>query len=327
MTLTSHISSNERIPVWIEYLIIDRPDGSYDECVWIIGQDITHPACHDCDCSYVTVDTKYYPSHDAAYTRGPLYGWDDGVGYNFGFGYGYGYGYRTSGDVYDVDIVTDIYIDTEDMALGDYNAKGYVHAFGMGTHGWGTNEVGFEVYRYYNTVGGTSNGYQPRNPNVYDVNGDLVETGEADLTGLVVGDVFTWTIDGESHSGKVLSVGAGYAVIQISSDPQDVKVLVGETKQVDVDGDGIMDIAVTLSSITSGKANVKIVDLTWTTPPAAEMPPAATPGAQPGVPPTGQPGTQPGTQPAADYTLITAIVVILIVVVALGYMAKKKKKK
>jgi len=180
----------------------------------------------------------------------------------------------------------------------------------------------FTVFR---KVGGSnSNGYQPTVPNVYDVDGNLVSTGTTDLTGLKIGDSFTWTIDGETHTGKIISIGAGYVVIQISSDPQDVKVLIGETKQVDVDGDGIMDISVTLNGITGGKPDLTIVDLTWTTPPAAEMPPAATPpAAQPGAPPAAQPTGQPGTQPAADYTMII-VVVILAIAAGLWYYKKRK---
>ncbi|MCX6808128.1 MAG: Ig-like domain-containing protein [Candidatus Berkelbacteria bacterium] len=60
----------------------------------------------------------------------------------------------------------------------------------------------------------------------------------------------------ERHSATVKEVGDGYIVVTFASTPQNIRMTVGQTVQVDVDGDGANDIEATLNSITSGKANM-----------------------------------------------------------------------
>ncbi|MDG6219858.1 MAG: hypothetical protein QCI38_00230, partial [Candidatus Thermoplasmatota archaeon] len=64
------------------------------------------------------------------------------------------------------------------------------------------------------------------------------------------------TINGEAHTITVLSVTGTSAVVEIRSNPQQVSLNVGETANVDTDGNGLNDLAVTLVSITDGAVSL-----------------------------------------------------------------------
>jgi parallel beta-helix repeat protein len=87
-------------------------------------------------------------------------------------------------------------------------------------------------------------------------NNFTVNLGEEAAMGL--GDIATFSLDGEQHSGKIiqLGVGSGFVVIEISSTPTKVTLYAGETKDVDINGDGKNDISVSLRDVISGKAYI-----------------------------------------------------------------------
>jgi DNA-binding beta-propeller fold protein YncE len=60
----------------------------------------------------------------------------------------------------------------------------------------------------------------------------------------------------EKHSVTVDDVGTDYADITIASDPIKLRLYIGETKQVDVDGNGSKDLEVKLADIVAGQAKL-----------------------------------------------------------------------
>lgn len=69
--------------------------------------------------------------------------------------------------------------------------------------------------------------------------------------------VFDITKDGETtrYTAVVKEINEDSAVITIAG--QEITLTIGQTQQIDVDGDGKADIEVTLEGITDGKANLK----------------------------------------------------------------------
>lgn len=69
----------------------------------------------------------------------------------------------------------------------------------------------------------------------------------------------------EKHSITIKEVGDNYVVLVIASEPQTVKLYVGQTGEYDVTSDGKNDIAITLNSIVDKKANLTFKQLGTTT--------------------------------------------------------------
>jgi hypothetical protein len=88
-------------------------------------------------------------------------------------------------------------------------------------------------------------------------------TGKA-LTDLQVGQVINFTLNGESHTATVTTIGDTYVVVTLMSTPIEVTLNIGDTKQEDVNGDGLNDVQVTLNSITNGKADLTFTQLNTT---------------------------------------------------------------
>jgi hypothetical protein len=111
---------------------------------------------------------------------------------------------------------------------------------------------------------------------------------------LYVGVPTPVTIGGIAHTITVLSITNGSAVVEIRSTPQQVSLNIGETKEIDTDGNGKMDLSVTLNSITNGVVSLTIVPIEEST----------------------------GGLPVA--LIAGAIVAIVIVLVLVMFMMKKK---
>lgn len=66
-------------------------------------------------------------------------------------------------------------------------------------------------------------------------------------------------VDGMNHYVGVKAVtGVTTVVIQVSSDPQEATLSVGDTRKFEVDGDNVYDLEITLNDIISGKADLTI---------------------------------------------------------------------
>ena len=78
---------------------------------------------------------------------------------------------------------------------------------------------------------------------------------------LIVGDTAKFTINGESHAAKIIALSSTSVTIQISSTPFIVAINLGETKNVDVNSDGIADLSITLDNVELGKASLTFNNL------------------------------------------------------------------
>lgn len=121
------------------------------------------------------------------------------------------------------------------------------------------------------------------------------------------------TADGlEKHSVTIKEIGADYVVLIIASEPQTVRLNVGQTGQYDVTDDGQNDIAITLNSITNQKANLTFRQLTKA--------PVTT---------TGSTATEPSATPAKNsrWTLILSIAALVLAVIIFIWLAARRKKR
>ncbi len=84
--------------------------------------------------------------------------------------------------------------------------------------------------------------------------GELTDYGASKL--MAKDSTLTFTIDTVAHSVKVKEVGKDYVVLEISSDPMEVTVKVDESKEVDLDNDGVNDLEITLDGISYGKGDL-----------------------------------------------------------------------
>jgi len=133
------------------------------------------------------------------------------------------------------------------------------------------------------------------------------------------GTISTFTLDGTTiHTIKIKTVDevAGTVTIEISSDPITITLKIGETKEVDVDGDGTNDISLTLNKITSGVADITTKKLTPlpTEKPTEEVAPTEKPAEE--ITPTPE---------AASKTWLWILIIVIIVVIGVGYWFMKKK--
>lgn len=98
-----------------------------------------------------------------------------------------------------------------------------------------------------------------------------------EVLSLTVGQVVYFIHEDEEHSATVKEIGTGYVVIIVASTPQEVRLDVGATKEIDVNEDGTNDVRITLNSITDGKADLLFVQLseptTSVTPPVTSVVP------------------------------------------------------
>ena len=110
--------------------------------------------------------------------------------------------------------------------------------------------------------------------------------------------------------------------IEIKSDPIEVTLNVGETKQVDIDADGTNDLEVTLESVSSGTAKITMKKVAQT---AAELvaPEPTTPtGEETTTTPT---PTEEGEGKTSLAWLWIIIIIIVVIAIVVAVQQKKKK--
>jgi len=83
-----------------------------------------------------------------------------------------------------------------------------------------------------------------------------IDISQPQIKILVAKDKVSFTVLGESHSAKIISIGSDSVTIEISSTPFNVTVNVGETKLVDTNGNGYDDLSIFLEKIYIGKAYI-----------------------------------------------------------------------
>jgi hypothetical protein len=151
-----------------------------------------------------------------------------------------------------------------------------------------------------------------------DGTGKLVE-------GIDVGQIINFNVNTQNNTAIVKGIFYNYALLSLGANAPETRLNIGEVRQVDVNGDGINDIQVTLNSIIDGKANFVFVELNS---------PNNT-----GLPETGEKATPTPTSTdslnaansGANQNILSYVALLLCSLVLLGlltlFIYKKKKKK
>jgi hypothetical protein len=72
------------------------------------------------------------------------------------------------------------------------------------------------------------------------------------------GQSWIYTYKNLDHTAKVVMMGADFVDITVRSTPSSFRLHVGETKQIDTDDDGVLDVKFTLNWIDNGKASITV---------------------------------------------------------------------
>ncbi|MEM4266799.1 MAG: hypothetical protein QW404_01965 [Candidatus Nanoarchaeia archaeon] len=169
----------------------------------------------------------------------------------------------------------------------------------------------------YSTSGG---GGEEVGVPAFDIDLSTSESGEVKA---LQGAVKKFTLDGTTeHTMTFVAVTSNSVTLEFASDPVSVTLNVGDTKEVDIDGDGKNDLSVKLVSVINSKADVIINRAAppVVTPPA-EQPPAETPPAE--QPPAAE---QEVVEEEAGTAWIWIVLLIVLVVLVVGYFLLRKKK-
>jgi hypothetical protein len=147
--------------------------------------------------------------------------------------------------------------------------------------------------------------------------GDLTVDGLARLMSETA--KVSMNIDGQEHSFTVTEIGEGYVMLEVASDHFEVRVNEGETKQVDVDADGLNDLNVNLNMIYKNKADLVFTLL------AEQTPVSTTPEDGTTTPVT--PSTSDVQEGGFSFVTLFVILIILILLafVVLHFMRKKDR--
>lgn len=87
--------------------------------------------------------------------------------------------------------------------------------------------------------------------------GDLSAQQEGTVQ-LGAGQAASFSVGNASHQLIVLAVSETNVTITVQSEPLTLTLVIGETAQLDTDGDGLADLALTLQGIQAGKAALKL---------------------------------------------------------------------
>lgn len=121
------------------------------------------------------------------------------------------------------------------------------------------------------------------------------------------------------HSVKVSSVDANTVTIVVSSEPQSATLQVGDTRKFDVNGDDYYDIEVTLNSITAGKADITVMQI-------SEEVTGASQAAEDEKQAAADEAAQDEPEEGASKTWVWIIVIVIILIlIGAGYGIKKRK--
>jgi parallel beta-helix repeat protein len=154
----------------------------------------------------------------------------------------------------------------------------------------------------------------------------LTLTQDTQTFSLVKDDVVHFKLNGEPHTITLNTIGSIFVIAIVASDPQSLQVNVGDTRQVDVNNDGVNDLAITLNSVASSKASLTFSLLTQ--PAAVSETPATTTTLPETKAPTGAATTgQPDLQKSGSSYLmwIVVIAVVLVIVIAAIVSAKRRE--
>ena len=209
--------------------------------------------------------------------------------------------------------------DVDTNSAGDYTVK-CIPYDSLGHEG----DAATLSYVISSTTGGTSSGGSgggSSTSTTISFDADLSTTSTSSVSG-GEGRIRSFSFDGTTkHTLTFKSVMSDSVTLEIASTPIEVTLMVGESKMVDLNADGINDLKVTLDNVKPGATAVvniekleegakKVVEEEKTQP--TEQQPAA---------PTG--GEVP-VQKSTGWLWTTLLVIVILVIV--GYYAFKKKK-
>ena len=144
-------------------------------------------------------------------------------------------------------------------------------------------------------------------------------TAESYESTLSKGDKVMYGYRGENHSIKVALMTNVSVTLTIASTPYNITLAIGETKNVDFDGDGTEDLSIKLDGVSGTTANITFGKVATAAQKPAEKP-AEKPAAEK---PTQETGTQPASSTGVSPALIAAV---LLVIGGAAYVVMKKKK-
>jgi len=175
------------------------------------------------------------------------------------------------------------------------------------------------------TSGGGSSGGTAATTTL-SVDHDLTTSGEEATIEKKQGAIVTFTLDGSNeHKITFKQVAEDTVTLIIESDPIEVTLKVGESTEVDVDGDGTNDLKVTLTAIEDGMAKVTTEKIAETTEPAPIVDgDGATTTTIAGAETTTLP-TPPSGEPEGKRSLIWLWIVIIVIIIVIIVIATKKK--
>ncbi len=79
---------------------------------------------------------------------------------------------------------------------------------------------------------------------------------------LALGQIVYFYIRGELHSATVIELGPDYVTLRIASEPQEVRISLGQTQEVSVSPNGSKDLRVSLTKLQDGKATLTFAEIT-----------------------------------------------------------------
>lgn len=79
---------------------------------------------------------------------------------------------------------------------------------------------------------------------------------------LSLGQIVYFYVRGELHSATVTELGPDYVTLRIASEPQDVRISLGQAQEVSVTPNGSKDLRVSLTKLDNGKATLTFAEIT-----------------------------------------------------------------
>ncbi|HIJ98132.1 TPA: Ig-like domain-containing protein, partial [archaeon] len=132
----------------------------------------------------------------------------------------------------------------------------------------------------------------------------------------------------EDHTMSIVSITGTVVKLKFTSDPVFVDVNVGQTKYVDINGDSINDVRVTVNSVSGSTADVTVELLPSAKGTAAKAPyvPSTPSVSQPTAPtePTAPSETAPAAKKPMNTKLLLIVVGVLVIVAAAYWFTQKE---
>ena len=199
----------------------------------------------------------------------------------------------------------------KDAALNDVTSTAY--EFKAHIKATGTTSSG----------GGESGGTGASTTETIKVDNSITDVGSTTTVTKQQGQSSTFSLDGKTaHTVKFKAVTSGSVTIEIKSDPIEVTLNVGETKQVDIDADGTNDLEVTLESVSSGAAKITMKKVAQTAAELAAPEPTTPTGEETTTTPT---PTEEGEGKTSLAWLWIIIIIIVVIAIVVAVQQKKKK--